>query len=62
MKAVQPSCKSLGCTLTCYAKTFTGAVSLVSGIAMLFTLWLIPVGLVLAFVGMAMIDPEQPCV
>lgn len=62
MKSVKPLCKSLGCALTCYAKTIAGTLLFVSGIAMLFTLWLIPVGLVLAFVGMAMIEPEQACV
>lgn len=60
-RSVRPSCKSLGCALTCYTKTIAGSVLLLGGIASLFTLWLIPVGLAAAFLGVAMIDPEQAC-
>lgn len=62
MKPQKPRCNSLGCAVGCYAQTAAGFALLVVGVALVFTLWLMPIGLGLALVGVAMIDPGQACI
>ena len=56
MSTARSACDSLACNCVRLGKVLLGVMSLFVGIALVFTLWLMPFGLLLALLGAAFVS------
>ena len=54
-------CQSMMCSAKCYAVRLLGVGFVMAGIGMSLTLWLLPIGLPLALLGMGLVQPGEAC-